>query len=186
MFYIITAPQSIMRGWYLLGKYNKMIKNDGDNKMKTSFRDSASFGKRMEYKIIGDMLMEGLDCYIPLVDDHGVDCIVKKADGTFIEIQIKARSKSTTQRDAAHFPIIEHTAKPNFYFIFYSERLNTMWIMSSEDFLKECVTNKTGKHAGKHSIWLNGNKTNPSTDQKEAYPNPRFNKYIKKDFSVFR
>ena len=26
--------------------------------------------------------MEGLDVYIPLVDDHGVDAIIKKEDGT--------------------------------------------------------------------------------------------------------
>ena len=53
--------------------------------MSISFRHSAGFGKRMEYKLIGDMLMEGLDCYTPLVDDHGVDCVIKKSDGTFIE-----------------------------------------------------------------------------------------------------
>lgn len=46
--------------------------------MGLSFRSTAGFGKRMEYKIIGDMLMEGLDVYIPLVDDHGVDAIIKK------------------------------------------------------------------------------------------------------------
>lgn len=46
--------------------------------MGISFRHSAGFGKRMEYNLIGKMLMEGLDCYVPLVDDHGVDCIIKK------------------------------------------------------------------------------------------------------------
>ena len=46
----------------------------------------------MEYKLIGTMLMEGLDCYVPLVDDHGVDLVIKKGDGIFIEVQIKARS----------------------------------------------------------------------------------------------
>ena len=30
--------------------------------------------------------MEGLDVYLPLVDDHGVDCVKKKEDGTFIEV----------------------------------------------------------------------------------------------------
>ena len=71
--------------------------------MSISFRHSAGFGKRMEYKLIGDMLMEGLDCYTPLVDDHGVDCVIKKSDGTFIEIQIKARSKDVAEGDAALF-----------------------------------------------------------------------------------
>lgn len=55
--------------------------------MGISFRHSAGFGKRMEYNLVGKMLMEGLDVYLPLVDDHGVDCIIKREDGTFIEIQ---------------------------------------------------------------------------------------------------
>ena len=43
--------------------------------MGISFRHSAGFGKRIEYMLIGKMLMEGLDVYVPLVDDHGVDCV---------------------------------------------------------------------------------------------------------------
>ena len=46
--------------------------------MGVSFRHSAGFGKRMEYNLVGKMLMEGLDVYLPLVDDHGVDCVIKK------------------------------------------------------------------------------------------------------------
>lgn len=153
--------------------------------MGVSFRHSAGFGKRMEYKIIGDMLMEGLDCYVPLVDDHGVDCIIKKEDGTFIEIQIKARSKEVTEGDAALFSAIQHEYTPNFYFIFYSERLEKTWIMSSEEFLKECVTNKSGKNIGKHGIWFNGNKKNPETGKKEEYCFPRFEKYLCTDYSRF-
>lgn len=154
--------------------------------MSVSFRHSAGFGKRMEYKIIGDMLMEGLDCYTPLVDDHGVDCIVKKNDGTFIEIQIKARSKIVKDGDAALFAAIEHNLTENFYFIFYSERLNMMWILSSEEFLKECVTNKNGKNAGKHSIWFNGNKMNRETGVREEYCKPQFEKYICNSFDRFK
>ena len=148
--------------------------------MNKSFRSLAGFGKRMEYYFIGQMLREGLDCYIPLVDDNGVDCIVKKSDGTFIEIQIKARSKDVKQGDAALFSAIEHSARANYYFVFYSERLDCMWILSSEEFLKECVTNKSGKNIGKHSIWFNGCKNNLE------YCKPKFDKYICKDFSKFK
>ena len=48
---------------------------------KKTFRNSAAFGKRIEYWIVGRMLKEGLDVYIPLVDDHAVDAIIKRADG---------------------------------------------------------------------------------------------------------
>lgn len=153
--------------------------------MGVSFRNSAGFGKRMEYKLVGDMLMEGLDCYLPLVDDHGVDCVIKKSDGTFIEVQIKARSKAVKQGDAALFSAIEHEPQKNFYFVFFSERLTTMWIMSSEEFLSECVTNKNGKNTGKHSISFNGNKVNKNTGKKEEYCSLRFEKYIATDFSRF-
>ena len=30
---------------------------------------------------------------MPLVDDKGIDIIVRRKDGTFIEVQVKARSK---------------------------------------------------------------------------------------------
>lgn len=130
--------------------------------------------------------MEGLDCYVPLVDDHGVDCVIKKSDGTFIEVQIKARSNEVTDGDAALFAAIKHEYRPNFYFVFYSERMKKMWIMSSREFLDECVTNKTGKNEGKHSIWFNGNKMNPVTGKKEEYCKPQFEKYLCTNFECFK
>lgn len=155
--------------------------------MGNSFRDSASFGKRMEYNLIGKMLMEKLDVYIPLVDDHGVDCVIKKEDGTFVEVQIKARSNDVADGDAALFAAITHEQTKDFYFVFYSERLDdgTMWILSSEEFLAECVTNKTGKNAGKHSIWFNGNRKDKKTGIKKEYCKKQFEKYIATDFSRF-
>ena len=62
----------------------------------------------MEYNLVGKMLMEGLDVYLPLVDDHGADRVIKKEDGTFIEIQIKARSNEVTFGDAGLFEAITH------------------------------------------------------------------------------
>ena len=153
--------------------------------MGVSFRHSAGFGKRMEYNLVGKMLMEGLDVYLPLVDDHGVDCVIKKEDGTFIEVQIKARSNEVAEGDAALFAAITHELTPNFYFVFYSERLNSMWIMSSEEFLSECVTNKNGKNKGKRSIWFNGKRTDKASGSKVEYCKKQFEKYLCSDFSRF-
>lgn len=153
--------------------------------MGVSFRHTAGFGKRMEYNLIGKMLMEGLDVYLPLVDDHGVDCVIKKKDGTFIEVQIKARSREVIDGDAALFSAIPHELTNNFFFVFYSERLDTMWIMSSEEFLKECVTNKTGKNAGKHSIWFNGNRKDKKTGKKKEYCKEQFAQYVCNNFYRF-
>lgn len=151
-----------------------------------SFRNSASFGKRMEYYIIGLMLREGLDCYVPLIDDDGIDLIIRKNDNTFIEIQIKARSKDVTEGDTAFFAAITHTLRENYFFVFYSQRMDIIWIMSSEEYLDNCVTIKNGKNKGKTSIKLNGKRKNIKLDEYEEYILPRFEKYIAKDFSRFK
>jgi hypothetical protein len=154
--------------------------------MTNPFRHSAGFGKRIEYWIIGLMLKEGLDVYVPLVDDDAIDAVVRRADGSFITVQIKARSKDVVDGDAALFAAIPHELRDNYWFVFYSERLDSIWIMSSEEFVKESVQNKTGKNAGKRSIWFNGKKKNKATGNSIEYCKKQFEKYLVKDFSKLK
>lgn len=44
------------------------------------FRHLAGFGKRMKYWIIGRMLKEGLDGYIPLFDDFGINTVIRRSE----------------------------------------------------------------------------------------------------------
>jgi hypothetical protein len=149
-----------------------------------SFRNSAAFGKRMEYWIIGRMLKEGLDVYVPLVDDHAVDAIVKRHDGSTALIQIKARSKEVIDGDAALFAAIPHDeVRLNYWFVFYSERMDMLWIMTSEEFDREAVKNKTGKNIGLRSIWFNGKRKSKTTAMREEYCKPQWEKYVATDFS---
>ena len=150
------------------------------------YRDTASFGKRMEHYLIGQMLKEGLDCYIPMVDDDGIDVIIRKSANEYIEVQIKARSRDVKLGNAALFAALTHEVRNNYFFVFYSERLDAMLIMSSAEFIQECVTNKTGKNAGKRSIWFNGYRKNKETGIKEEYIHPKFEKYIATDFTRFK
>jgi hypothetical protein len=147
------------------------------------FRHSAGFGKRIEFWIIGQMMKEGLDVYVPLVDDMAIDAVVRRTDGTFIEVQIKARSREIQMEDAALFSAMRHELRLNYWFVFYSEWLDTMWIMSSQEFLQECVQNKTGKNVGKRGIWFNGIRRNATSGLREPYCKARFQKYIATNFS---
>jgi hypothetical protein len=148
-----------------------------------TFRHSAGFGKRIEYWIIGLMLKEGMDVYVPLVDDHAVDAIVRRKDGSIALVQIKARSSEVKDGDAALFAAIPHEqVRKDYWFIFYSERLNLTWIMTSEEFDREAVRNKTGKNVGLRSIWFNGKKMNKDTGRSEEYCKPQWEKYLAKSF----
>ena len=146
--------------------------------MSISFRNSAAFGKRMEYYVVGLMLKEGLDVYMPLVDDDAIDAVVKKPNGSFVEVQIKARSKNVKFGDAALFAALRHEYRPNYWFVFYSQRMDKLWILSSKEFLEEAVQNKSGKNIGVRSIWFNGKNTK---DQSE-HVKPQFKKYLADSF----
>lgn len=151
--------------------------------MTTPFRHSAGFGKRIEYWIIGLMLKEGMDVYVPLVDDHAVDAIVRRKDGSIALVQIKARSRTVAFGDAALFAAIPHEHRSDYWFVFYSERLETIWLMTSEEFINESVQNKNGKNVGLRSIWFNGKRTNRLTSERFEYVKDRYQQYVIKDFS---
>lgn len=151
--------------------------------MKRTFRHSAGFGKRIEYWVIGQMLKEGIDIYVPLVDDNAIDAVVRRPDGSFIEVQIKARSKTVGMGAAALFAAIPHEYRANYLFVFYSERLASFWIMSSEEFINESSQNKSGKNAGLRSIWFNGKRKDKKTGEYKEHIHERFKKYVGKDFS---
>lgn len=136
----------------------------------------------MEYWIIGLMLKEGLDVYVPLVDDFGIDAVVRKPNGEFVELQIKARSEKVKFGASALFAAITHEQRDNYYFLFYSERLKSMWLFSSEEFINESTQNKTGTNKGKRAIWLNGK----NTKTEKEYCKPQFEKYLISSFEKLR
>lgn len=148
------------------------------------FRHTAGFGKRIEYWIIGRMLKEGIDVYVPLVDDDAIDAVIRRSAGSFITVQIKARSKSVAKGNAGLFSVKSHKRRrEDYWFVFYSERMDMMWIMSSEEFIKESRKTKSGKWKGLRSIQFNGRKTEKKSGKVTEHCKPQFIEYVAKDFS---
>ena len=129
------------------------------------------------------MLKEGLDVYLPLVDDDAIDAVIRRPNGSFTTVQIKARSKNVIDGDAALFAAIPHEPRENYWFIFYSERMDMTWILSSEEFVAEASQNKAGKNKGKRSIWFNGKRKDRKTGEVLEHCKPQFEKYLAHDFS---
>lgn len=144
------------------------------------YRDTASFGKREEFIAMSELLKRGFDVYLTLVDDQGIDCIIRKANDDeepkYLDLQIKARSKDCKPYDAARFAAMTiHKPRKNYWFIFYSEQLDKYWVINSLELTKSGIAskNKRGKNTGKWHINLAkySKKTNTPS------PNPRFDKF---------
>ena len=120
------------------------------------FRDSAGFGKRIEFWVISRMLKEGLDVYLPLVDDQGIDAVVRRggiheSNVSFAEVQVKARSKRAKRGTEAQFSVQKmkwDEPRHDYFFVFYSETFDKTWIMSWQEFIDESTEMKNGSYEG--------------------------------------
>lgn len=116
------------------------------------YRDTASFGKRQEYAAIAELLTRGFDVYMTLVDDQGIDCVIRRSARRYLDIQIKARSKNAKQWHL--FAAMKFVPRSNLYFVFYTEKNHSFWTIPSRAVKRLGYVNKTGKHQGKISLAL--------------------------------
>ncbi|MGE0357194.1 MAG: hypothetical protein AB7P08_09790 [Burkholderiales bacterium] len=55
--------------------------------------------------------------------------------------------------------------------------------MTSAEFLKKPVQNKTGKNKGLRSVWFNGKRKNKQSGEVEEYCKPQWEKFLAINFS---
>lgn len=135
------------------------------------YRDTASFGKRQEYIAVAELLKRGFDVYMTLVDDQGIDCIVRLDDSKYVDIQIKARSRAAQQWN--FFAAMFFKPRNNFYFIFYTEKNGHFWVIPSRDVATLSYRNKRGNNKGGYSLSL------PKSDSGKNWKT--FAKYVSDD-----
>ncbi len=133
------------------------------------YRDTASFGKRQEYSVIAELLKRGFDVYMTLVDDQGIDCVLRVDDKKYLDVQIKAKSKEAKQWN--FFAAMSFDVRDNFYFIFYTEKNNNLWVIPSKDVKELGIENKSGKNVGKISLTLPKIESGDKASKFEKYKN---------------
>jgi len=55
---------------------------------------SLTKGKRAEFLVLGELISQECELYLPIID-KGIDAILRKKDGTYVEIQVKSTEKET-------------------------------------------------------------------------------------------
>lgn len=149
----------------------------------SAYRHNASFGKREEFTAIADLIRRGYDTYVTLVDDQGIDCVIRQGPEKYFDIQIKARSKNCVPRNAGFFPLL-HIKNPrkSYVFIFYSEmcelngKAGVYWVIPSDKIAEPRFGNvlKSGKNKGKFRLHL----TNHSRKTEKVTPRPKYIEYV--------
>lgn len=106
-------------------------------------RDKASFGKREEFIAIAELLKRDYDVYKTLVDDQGIDCVVRveKANQPpyYLDLQVKARSGRRFNLDK-----VRTKNRGNLFFILYCEQDEVHWIIPATDLPEVAIKHEDG------------------------------------------
>ena len=145
------------------------------------YRHRASFGKRQEYIAVAELLRRGYDVYMPLVDDQQIDCIIRRGDHDYVDLQIKARSRDCKPANAGRFALDIPNPREKYFFLFYSESIKTYWIFPSNKLVTIFLPNKKGKNKGKYNVRLTGFRKNKGG----VYARPEFRQY-ENNFGLLR
>lgn len=105
-------------------------------------------GKLAEFLVFGELIRQGgADLYLPVVDVKGIDAILRRKDGTCIEIQVK----STQEEDqAGYFNVYDLEQHPADKFFIICVDMNekrskvkgtpNIWVLSAKDFKEHMVS----------------------------------------------
>lgn len=126
---------------------------------------SQFLGRYTEYRVFSMLLDEQRELYLPVVDDRGIDLIVRTRDRSagnglmpehyeFQELQIKSASTD----GLFVFPCFP---RPNYWFVFYIHSSGLTWLISSMDIPTIASVNTKGKHLGKYTLNLRPTKKTP-------------------------
>ena len=146
------------------------------------YRNRVSFGKRQEFIAIAEFLRRGFDVYIPLVDDQQIDCVIRRDNHDYVDLQIKSRSKEIADINAGLFSAMQiRNPRKNYFFLFYVEHLDVgaYWIFPSLELVEKASRNKKGKNKGKYSINLTGCRGG------QVYALPKYSQY-KNNFDLLQ
>ena len=139
------------------------------------------YGKSREKIVIGELLRHNLDVYLPIVDDRGIDCVIRSNDGNYIELQIKSSSEKVSNKDnAGRFTSLKiPDPSETYFFLFFVADAGdhgTYWLFSSieiDKMARDSNISNVKTYSYGYDIDLTGN------DQKKGgvFPKPQFSKY---------
>lgn len=107
-------------------------------------------GKLGEHLVITELLKRGLDVYLPVVDIHGIDAIIRIDRGKYLDVQIKTRKKITRNRELIDVGKLK--ARENLFIVAYFIQNDSYWIFPSKVFRDNAYY---FKKLDKHRLILN-------------------------------
>jgi hypothetical protein len=98
---------------------------------------NLSVGKRQEFVVIAELLRHGYDVYSTLVDERGIDYVVRyvNEDSRPVYLDVQIKGLSAQDKQPRHFKLgkVREHDRGNLFFILYCEKDEVYWIIPAAD-----------------------------------------------------
>jgi len=122
-------------------------------------RTSQQKGKQAEFLVFGELIRRRADLYLPVIDT-GIDAIIPKKDGTYLQIQVKSTEAS---EQAGWFNIwdLELYKGKNLFIVCVemSKEPPEIWVLPSEVFMEYANVSKSKEGWNKYTLGIDSKDT---------------------------
>ena len=120
---------------------------------------SQQKGKRAEFLAFGELVKRGADIYLPVIDT-GIDAIIRKQDGTYLQIQVKSTKAPGMAGWFNVYDLDQYKGKRLFIIcVDLSKEPPETWILPSEVFQKHAVVWDTKKGWKRYTLGMDSRDT---------------------------
>jgi hypothetical protein len=120
---------------------------------------SQQKGKRAEFLVFGELISRRADLYLPVID-IGIDAIIRKEDGTCLQIQVKSTEAS---EQAGWFNVWDlelYEGKGlSIVCVDMSKEPADIWILPSEVFMEYATVSKSKEGWNKYTLGIDSKDT---------------------------
>jgi len=124
-----------------------------------SLKTSQQKGKQAEFLVFGELIRRGADLYLPVID-KGIDAIIRKEDGSYLQIQVKSTEAS---EQAGWFNVwdLELYKGRNLFIVCVemSKEPPEIWVLPSEVFMEYANVSKSKEGWNKYTLGIDSKDT---------------------------
>ena len=124
-----------------------------------SLKTSQQKGKQAEFLVFGELIRRGADLYLPVID-KGIDAIIRKEDGSYLQIQVKSTEAS---EQAGWFNVwdLELYKGRNLFIVCVemSKEPPEIWVLPSEVFMEYANVSKSKEGCNKYTLGIDSKDT---------------------------
>ena len=136
--------------------------------MKSSGGGSTQKGKYAEFLIFGELIKGGANLYLPVID-KGIDAIILKQDGTYLQIQVKS---TEAPEQAGWFNVEElelYKGKDLFIVcVEMSKEPPEIWVLPSEVFMEYANVSKSKEGRSNYRLGIDSKDTKHGNEPRRS------------------